>query len=254
MENSESLIQILFWGSLLIFIFICAIVAFFILHNKKVLAYQKLLLQTSIESEEKERKRIAKDLHDALNGHLYNARNFILSPDQIGVDINEKSKEVAGMIGEAMDTIRDISKDLAPPTLDKFGLVDGLKELCKKMRKVSKRQIIFMNKSEPFRLTYFAEINLFRIVQELLQNAIKYSEAVTIELDLHIDNGFLQIMVKDNGIGFDYEQKKLDPKGGLGLRNIESRIQLLNGTCSIDSAMDKGTITTVKLELSKHRI
>jgi len=210
-------------------------------------AYQRELLQASIEVQEKERRRIAKDLHDDVGAMLSTIK---LGLNQIGwkvrnlEGVKEGVKETKGLLDDTIQTIRRISKALLPATLEEFGLEEALKELCEKMDGASEEiDVMFHNEGEITRLEIPKELALFRVTQEALNNALKHAEATLLEVVLEIRGEDLDLLIEDDGKGFDMVQMNAEQgsKKGLGLRNMESRVSLYGGKVTFDSAPGKGT-------------
>ncbi len=205
--------------------------------------YQQQLLQSTIDSQEKERKRIASELHDGV-GAMLSAAKLNLGMIATGAipaeEAAEATAETKQMIDETIETVRRISKDLLPSSLEQFGFGQAINELCQKLSN-SQTQIRFEKSgSEALKLTMPQQLLLYRICQELINNALKHAQASEVDIMLLIEKK-MQLLVKDNGKGFEIEKIKGDIKKGVGLYNIENRVSLLNGTVTFKSELGKGT-------------
>ncbi|HEY0743626.1 MAG TPA: sensor histidine kinase [Chryseosolibacter sp.] len=206
--------------------------------------HQQKMMQAELESQESERRRLAADLHDSIGG--------MLSTIRVGITTMAKSlpnpqaiDETKQMLDDTISSVRRISRDLMPSTLEKFGLMYAIKELCERFQQTSKIPVHFTSNSEIPKLDSQRELMIFRIAQELLNNAIKHSQASAINVSTHI-TATLALCVEDDGIGFDAEFHKSDAAGnkGLGLYNIENRARLLGGELKFERKA-KGSKTTL---------
>ncbi len=212
--------------------------------------YQRKLLQSTIESQEKERKRIASELHDGV-GAMLSATKLNLGMITNGTIPKEELKEVVceskDMIDETIDTVRRISKDLLPSSLEQFGLAKALEELTEKLSNQNTHVTFELIESKDHTLDVQRQLLTFRIVQELINNALRHSEASLVKVVVKVDDSF-QIVVSDNGEGFDLEATRKDIKKGVGLYNIENRVSLLNGEVKFESKEGKGTTISIIFE------
>lgn len=191
--------------------------------------------QAILQGEEQERQRIAQDLHDSMGGMLANIRMSISSKGDSGsVDIVEK-------LDRSISEMRRISRNLMPETLKNLGLEIALKELCDTMMHkhlTIQFEAFGVSDSIPFPI----QLAYYRIAQESLSNVIKYAQANNVILQISQAGNILALTVEDDGSGFD----KTVITYGLGLKNIENRARLINGTVDICSA--KGQGTTINIE------
>ena len=206
--------------------------------------YEISKFESFIQGEEKERLRIAKELHDGVNGDL-SAIKFKLSP-LLDID-NPAINDAVEMIDKSCQQIRTISHNLVPPSLHDFNLVEALEEYCTTMSTIHHLQISFQNIGEEIILNKKVEINIFRVVQELITNSVKHAKADEIGVQISSRNEVLQVTVEDNGKGYD---KDTVNTVGIGLKNIQARIDYLNATLDIISNA-QGTSTTIELDINK---
>ena len=261
LQDSELLIMIVF-GILIMSFLALAFILFFNFSQKRILKekmavqiqklkHQKELLHNNILIQEKERSRIAKDLHDDLGSKL----NVIkLNMYQLQKEKNQtvQSKavitDIKTLINTTIDTTRRISHDLLPPMLENFGLTAALKELCEGISKSNTLSISFeVLKNEHRIQRKIVALNIYRVIQELISNSIKHGQANQIELTIDLTEKAINITYQDNGKGF--EISNIESQKGLGMKNIESRINMVNAEINLDSAPGKGMKANIHLNL-----
>ncbi|MGS2760977.1 tetratricopeptide repeat-containing sensor histidine kinase [Sinomicrobium sp. M5D2P9] len=198
------------------------------------------MLSAMIDGQENERARIARDLHDGLGGLLSGVKIELSGgldsspPEKPGIIINN----TLGRIDQAMDELRRIARNMMPEMLLRYGLDEALKEYCLSLKRtgVNITCQIFNYQNT---LTESKQVVVYRIAQELVNNAIKYAQSNHILVELRQQDKGLSLTVEDNGRGFDLEEAR--QRNGSGLANVEARAAFLNGRLQIDSAPDTGT-------------
>lgn len=248
----SDLIEIIIYSCAAFLLMGLVLVVFFYFSRKKiiqkelekrdlVIQYQKEQLRAVILTQEEERKRIAQDLHDdissklnivSLNSHL------LKTPNLLETEITEITDNIINLVGNALENTRRIAHDLLPPVLDNFGLHAGIEELCLEFNSSKAVLVNYQNLAQFEHLEKSKHLHVFRILQELMNNSLRHGKATSINIFFEENNGLNTCKYSDDGIGFDTK----DPKNqhGLGMKNIESRVDFLNGTIAIDSAIDKG--------------
>lgn len=210
-------------------------------HQKELNQQQKNQAIAVMETQEQERKRIAEDLHDSL-GHLLSATKMNLQtfPE------NQKHlmENPLQLLDQASLEIRNITFNLMPRTLEEEGLVPALHELATKTANSGIEISLQVHGMENLVLEKQAQFNIYRIIQEAVNNILKHAKASEITVQLIHRDKQLTIMVEDNGSGFDPELLK---KKGRGLTNIMTRSAWLNGTTSIDSGPGRGTTIVIEI-------
>lgn len=197
---------------------------------------QNKILNAIIETEEKEKQRFAKDLHDGLGPILSTSKLYLKSLMQNCNNDCQKNnykivQKIDEIINEAIVSIKEISNHLSPHLLTNFGFTTALRSIAKKIENTSDIKFKINSNSEE-RFLQNIETSAYRVVLEMINNTIKYANANLIDIDIKIDSEKLQISYSDNGIGIDLE--KIDVfKTGMGLQNIKSRIKSLNGNIEI---------------------
>jgi two-component system, NarL family, sensor kinase len=256
MLKKKSEFRVALFGGLLLLITSMGIWLFYRqrqkLKNKEIetLIAQKELnkLSALIEGEEKERKRIAQDLHDGINGDLSVIKYKITSVNQDNFETGEKEefKQAVLMLDNAIEQVRHISHNLAPPSLQNFNLIEAIQQYCNKIAASNSLKINFQSYGELFTLNKDTETAIYRIIQEALNNIVKHSKAseALVQINTH-DNNNLLITIEDNGIGFNPNNNYK----GLGLKNIRSRIELLKGDLNIESN-NTGTSIQININLN----
>jgi two-component system, NarL family, sensor kinase len=192
------------------------------------LEYQKSLLWNSVLVQEKERDRIASDLHDGLISKL-TVLTYALQTN------NEKVKPVE-LLGDSITIARRITHDLRPPLLEQTTLEEMVSDFVLPLKKAYDIGCFFSPQSCQA-LEADAKLQLFRIVQEVVNNILKHAHASQIEILLRVTNTLVALIIRDNGVGFKVSKKAK----GLGLKNIELRAQLLNAECRFKSEPNRGT-------------
>jgi len=211
--------------------------------------FQRELIQSMLETQEKERTRIAKDLHDDLGALLTATRQQAQQlqryyaegdPGKPFVDLTNE------LLQESISSVRSISRDLIPIPLQRFGLVAALEELAERCVEPGKRKITIRSSNPEQRFAPNTELNLFRIGQELINNSIKHAEASHLILEISETADSIVVTYTDNGKGFDSKAVKR----GVGMNNLNSRVEMLSGTIVITSQQGNGI--QVKLNIPKN--
>lgn len=216
--------------------------------QRKVMKWQQARIAAEITTLENERKRIASDLHDELGPMLSAVKlqvNHLEPTDETEKMVLQKS---SSQIDEVIKRFREISYDLLPNTLVRKGLVKATEEFVGRMSDAYKLRIDF--KSDDVRLEPDREINIYRILQEIIHNAMKHARATILTIEMKVTPSHLHIKTKDDGIGFNYEVMKTKD-GGLGILNLQSRVEVLNGLLKIDTLPGKGTQFFIEIPLTK---
>jgi PAS domain S-box-containing protein len=241
----------------------CLISASAIEEKKKIVGYrgiikdiskqketENLVLKAIVNTQETERKRFAKDIHDSL-GQQLSAIKFYIGTS-VASTVDEKLQSLLLKSNEALkkalSDMRNICFDLMPKTLENFGLAASIKELCKQTEVSKKLQFNLKADSDFPLLNKSLEIAIFRIIQEFINNSLKHGKANTITITLNKKANTAVILLKDNGIGFNMAAALT--KQGLGLQNVQSRIQPYGGEIIIESIQGKGTKYNIQIPLT----
>ncbi|MEK6479706.1 AAA family ATPase [Catalinimonas sp. 4WD22] len=209
--------------------------------NAELKQQQQRRVEAMMEAQEKERKRIAEELHDHLGQMLSLVKlNFSQIEDYITGKF-ELFENTNQLLDESCQEIRRIAYNLMPPDIQHKTLVEVLETLLRRQAAVSALDIRFTHTDVPHELSDLLMINVYRVVQELVHNVMKHAQASHLTLDLEGTAEGLLLTVKDDGKGFDIDIST----SGLGLRNIHSRVHLLKGKIEVHSASGKGTSYTI---------
>jgi len=261
---------ILFIGlALLLIITTIGVLAYKNVSKKKTIAEQEKLIQTQkletslkeqelheidimLESQEKERQRIANELHDNLGSLLatlkFNFQNLKRQKEVLEDKENQLFEKTDALIDEAYQEVRNISHLKNLGVIGSHGLEIAVKKMAEKMSILKKLTINVIPFGLNERLDNQKEITLFRMIQELCTNIIKHSQATEVNIYLTQHNKTdINIIIEDNGRGFDI--KKIVTKDGIGLKSIEKKVEQMEGTFTIDSVINKGTTIIIDLPI-----
>ncbi len=210
---------------------------------------EKRVLNAIINTEENERKRFAKDLHDGLGPLLSTVK---MSLSSLTPRINDPSDIVIlnntnHLVNEAISTIKDISNNLSPHILTNFGLSSAIGAFTTKINQTRTVEIVFKSNMENLRLETDKEVVLYRAVCELINNAIQHSGASRIEIELNKLDKFVTLQFYDNGRGFDTSKLSREDTKGMGLSNIETRVRTVEGVFVLESTPGRGTSALIKV-------
>ena len=212
---------------------------------------QELSTRAVLEAEEKERERIAKDLHDGV-GQIMSAAKMNLSSFENEIKFlephqKEKFEKIISLVDESCKEVRTVSHNMMPNALLKAGLSAAIREFIDKIdTKVLKIDLYSEGLNE--RLESNLETVLYRVIQECVNNVIKHSGANHLDISLIKDKDGISATIEDNGKGFDARESKAFE--GLGLKNIRTRIEYLKGTVDFDSTPGKGTLVAIHVPAS----
>lgn len=231
-----------------------SLIVFFILYQRKIqlkkqelknaqFHHQKDLISAVIETKEIEKRHFALELHDEV-GSTLTAIKFAISSSSISAD--EKASLNENLIN-VIQSVRRISNDLLPSILEEFGLIPAVRNLTESLSsQINQLTFKFVGINDNESVTHDKSINLaiYRVIQELLNNIIKYADATEIEVQVHQNDTGIEVLVKDNGNGFTPSDYKSEGRPSLGLKNIESRIQQIDGSITYEKH-SKGTEVTI---------
>lgn len=213
------------------------------LTNEKI-DKQKQLTQATIEGQEKERSEISRELHDNINQILVTIKLYLelaLDDSKLKDDLIKRSAE---KIMYCINEIRTLSKSLAPPSLNDYGLVEAITELIENIRLTKTFNIDLKVKLDSInQFNSLQQLYIYRIIQEQLNNIIKHANAKNVWVELIENYQSIDLIIRDDGKGFNPKEKS----GGIGLTNIQNRAELLNGTLEIVSAINEGCLLKVKI-------
>lgn len=225
----------------------CALVTIDDISEQKTLEYN--ILKTTIEAEEKERERIAQELHDGIGPLLSTIKLYIqwLGKKDSKADKFEIIKKAEETINLTYTAVREISNNLSPHILENFGLSEAIKSFINGIQISSNIKFFFESNFEG-RTKLIIEHILYRVITESINNTIKHSKAKNIKLSFNKEEDILHIIYSDDGIGFD-SKKILKTKFGLGLLNIKKRLDSISARILYDIKPGKGVKYEVFIQL-----
>ncbi|MEZ4720804.1 MAG: histidine kinase [Flavobacteriales bacterium] len=256
--KSETDEQLKLWGGISAALVISGLSGLFYTNRKRLMNARQLAIETkkrhkketelvamhtALETLELERKRAAMDLHDGI-GALASAARMKLS--QVMKRTSDESlqghiREADGAMDEIARDVKRIARDMLPTTLSHLGLIATIDDFINRSNRSSEIEVSFFSDTDHVKLSESAEISIYRIVQELINNGLKYSEGSEIGLELNLSDKEIQLLYYDNGKGFNAK----DSTEGNGRHILNSRVEFLSGTIDIQSVVSKGT--TVKI-------
>ncbi len=232
----------LYTAVLIVCVVLGIIITYFIIsivrqHRRSLRLYRQSI-QTEITTLEKERVRMAADLHDEVGPVLSSIKlkigSFEVNNDEDEEEIRNTSQQIDNLIRR----MREISFDLMPNSLIRKGLPFALVEFIDNCKKSSRLDIKF--KYDDLPLSQQQSINLYRIIQEVIHNTMKHARATEMLIQLRSEKNQIVLAAQDNGSGFNYEERVKDATG-LGLHNLLSRTEMLGGKMFVESRKGKGT-------------
>lgn len=216
-------------------------------HLSQLAEADKTRFKEVIEAEEKERSRIAQELHDGLGQLLSTARlNVAVLEDAVSVEDKAGVERSLKIIDDACVEVRSISHNMMPSALIRLGLIPAITEVVNNVNSAKAIKIDFTS-NVGSSLGKSLDITIYRVVQEILNNMIKHAKANHIKMSIEKTGNDLKISMQDNGIGFNTEELKNSK--GIGWKNIFSRVSMLNGDIKLESELQKGTMVFIHLKL-----
>lgn len=219
-------------------------------YQKALLQQQQQAAQNVLAAEERERKRLAQELHDGV-GQIMSVTKMNMSAIEDSVlKANPEYKNVfektLSMIDQSCKEIRTISHQMMPVAVERSGFANAVKELVNKIDEQKLRTNLYIDDSLQIQDVHKQSI-LYRIVQECINNVVKHAHASQMDISITKEEADVSIIVEDNGIGFNVQEKMLSP--GVGLENILSRVQYLKGRVEYDATENRGTVVAVRVPL-----
>jgi signal transduction histidine kinase len=233
MENEAGLKWFFWIGTAIMLFSVLGTILTVVLYRNKIHKINRKesesLLKSSLESEKKERRRIASDFHDSISGDLSAVQNYITILSQKEKDSFNKSvlQEVETALANVIENVQDISYNLMPPTLESLGLASTLRTYFERVQKWSNINIKEEYHSECENISPSDAYEIYRIVQELVTNVIKHSNCKQIKFIVYENEMDYVFEIIDDGVSFDFYSNVKAPYG-MGLKNISSRLKYLN--------------------------
>jgi two-component system, NarL family, sensor histidine kinase DegS len=227
------------------------------INNDEKINQQKIISSKIVENQENEQNRIAKEIHDGI-GQMLTGLKF--SIESINLEDQEKTVQkldyIKKLSGDIIQGVRTATFNLMPPELSDHGIVSSLLKLAKELSRLTGKKVAVYNKTNyENRLDSLVEINLYRVTQEAINNAIKYADSNNIIVQISHSEDLLSITIDDDGNGFDVEEakkrkeKRETNSGGMGLLFMKERMQYVNGRFFIQSIKGQGTRITINVPI-----
>lgn len=210
------------------------------------------VIRSAIEAQDEERRRIAQDLHDGIgqylsasNMNLESIRNHI---EELPEKYINRYKAGLSLLKKSIKEIRNVAHNLMPEVLKDYGLVLAIKALLENLRKSTKITFHFETNLSDSDLDREVALNLYRIVQEALNNAVKHGECSNISLQVYQNEHSVECLIEDDGVGFQIDEQAIDQ--GFGLKNMKTRIHSLSGTFDFNSRPGEGMSILIDIPIS----
>ncbi|MGE0079251.1 MAG: PAS domain S-box protein [Bacteroidales bacterium] len=212
---------------------------------------EKLILRTTIETEERERSRLAADLHDDIGPLLASLKMYVsvLQQRLENTSYSNVIEVIQNLIKNSIENVRTISNNISPHLIERFGLISAIYAEIENLKMLV--PIIFDTNSVGLKFDKQVEIIIYRIIKELLNNTLKYANATQINLTINFKNSKLYIEYSDNGIGFDNNSLTIETNSGHGLTNIDNRVRSINGNYSIKTSEGKGFLFKLETPINQ---
>lgn len=248
-EETSAIIQIVIVGSIILILVGFFIVSFMFLytkrHNRHLMEkkelqtqFQQELLRTQMEIQEQTFKTISQEIHDNI-GQMLSLAKMNLSKFEI--DRNNSDEAVLSaksLVSHAVSSLRDLSRTLNTDTISTIGLLKSIELELQLVEKTTGVETAIEINGRPQKLEPQKELIVFRFVQESLHNSVKHASAEHLSVHANFEDGFLQLHICDDGVGFKYPNSN---EQGSGLRNMQSRSKLINADWNLESSPGKGT-------------
>jgi len=242
--NTSNVTYVVYFGTFGMLLLAVGLIIFVVFHQRKVIYFQlkmrnmqadhqRLLLQASLDSQEEERQRIAADLHDDAGPLLATVRLY-LNENLVHQDTATQLQSIFNakqIVDDTIQLIRNISHSLIPPTLKNFGLESAMSDIIQKINGTGSINASCRFHDYKRRLKLDLELSVYRVIQELINNILKHSHASFIHITQNKTEEHFYIRIHHDGDGLTQTgyEKQRDNQHGLGLKNIHSRIRILDG-------------------------
>jgi two-component system, NarL family, sensor kinase len=237
-----------------VFLLVIAIITYAFLHQKKVIQLRAQLYEEELnrqqavfdalqEGQEQERTRLAQELHDGVGARLSGIKMYLEHLKANADGNRELVEKIFSGVSETLEEVREISHNLHPLSLDKKGLEQLLREYIEQLNVAGSCHYDLLMDLQGLALDKSVQLHSYRIIEELLSNINKHARATLASVQINVEDGKMEMVVEDNGIGLDKARANSE---GIGLRNIHSRVNVCKGMINIDSS---GNGTTVIIEV-----
>ncbi|MDP3150035.1 MAG: two-component regulator propeller domain-containing protein [Ignavibacteria bacterium] len=241
--------------SVLTIIFVSALLVYKKIKNLRAEKEQQLnFSKLLIESQEEERKRLSNELHDSLGQNLLVIRNLLYLYNSVEEKNEDDLFQISDLIKESIDEVKAISANLHPHQLERLGLNKAVGSMINKIMKATNITISYDRDEVTGLIPFENEINIFRIIQESINNIVKHSGADKASVKIKKRDNSISISIEDNGKGLDLTDQEIQSKltEGLGLKSIRERARLINGKLFFESVPTGGTKVLVEIKLNRN--
>ncbi len=217
---------------------------------KQKQALKERFTREILKAQESDRMRIARELHDSLEQNLLVVKNrasFTLQSNPSQEKMATALTEISEISSESIHEVRQIANDLRPYQIDRLGLSKAMQSMLNQIASSTDLTIEHEIEPMPEGLSQELKINLYRILQEALNNILKHADANLVTVSLVANERTLSLRIKDNGIGFDFEKEQHNKNQGFGIGGIRERVAILKGACSLKSSPGFGTEWTIRV-------
>ncbi len=242
-QEQEIYLAILIAVSFLILVLIFFIINLMV-NQRKIRRLQKTLISAEIITLENERKRFSQDLHDEVGPNLSALLLYVNVLETVDEESEEIKAKVEEIINITLDQVRAISRNIVPKYIQEQGLKVSLENMLGNLNQALNGKILIVLDlvSTPTQLNELENLNIYRIIQEAVNNAIKHSGAKEIRVHTSVTGNKASVVISDNGKGFEFSGLNgNNSKAGIGLKNIQNRVIFLGGQLNIYSQKGKGT-------------
>jgi two-component system, NarL family, sensor kinase len=256
--TQNSLLYIFVVGTSFIVLMLTFIFIYIILYQKKAAKHTKQLQEKELEKqyqvydallkgEEKERKRLAEELHDGVGAKLSGVKMSVeFLQQELSQKMFEHTSQVVQSLNESINELREISHNLQPSAIGIKGLKQSIQDFMDNLNKKKQTSFSFYwHANEMVFRNEQSELNIYRISTELLSNIFKHAKASEASLQIIVQENELQLIAEDNGIGFDIHKAA----EGIGLINLRNRVDHEKGTLNIDSQQQHGTTIIISIPI-----
>lgn len=262
-EETNQIVLIFVFSAIFVVFMAIILILFLVIYQKKIVTQknklqqlenerQQSLLKATIDGQERERERLAKDLHDDI-GSLLSGLSLNLKFQKNRTHIDEEQKqfldEACQMVEQGIKNVRNVSHNLLPPTLEEFGLIQAMKECVEPLHNSNKITVEISHSKILFPLSKNIALGLLRVFQELIQNTLKHAKADKIKVHLEFHTPIIFFKYEDNGVGFHASKSNFD---GIGIKNIESRISALQGDFLMDTEIKSGYRVEIRVPITQN--
>jgi signal transduction histidine kinase len=259
-QQTETIIFIII-ANILLLVFIVGIILFILQYKKRKVAHEKEkdmiteihakeLLSTQLEMQTQTMQHIGREIHDNVGQKLTLASLYTqqLSFENKAPHINDKIENIGIIINESLAELRQLSKSLTDDRINDNNIIQLLQQECNKLHQLKKCDVTFVSNQHNIALPYQTKSVLLRIVQEFLQNSLKYANCKNIIVTMEKNENVVSLTLQDDGKGFDVNKIT---STGIGLSNMKKRTEIIGGTFTLESKPNKGTKLSIEIPNDK---